>query len=321
MPTTVARASHASPAYIHPPRPSGILSIRLILPQKFPVPFRFSAPLRFPSALRLFPTALALTALLLTPACKPSASSPGSSASSDSPASPAAHYTYTVVATYPHDPEAFTQGLLFLGNGQLLEGTGQPGRSSLRRVDLATGNVLKRVNLPAPYFGEGIAVIRDRIYQLTWQHQKGFIYDLATLSPIRDFAYTGEGWGLTTDGHSLILSDGTATIRFINPETFAVTRSINVTLDGRPIPQLNELEFIDGEIYANIWQTHTIVRIDPATGRVTGVIDLTGILPVSERTPQTDVLNGIAYDPATKRLFVTGKNWPHLFEIKLLPKS
>ncbi len=286
-------------------RPSEILSILLILSKKLP------------ASLRIFPSALLLAAaLLLTPACKPTASSPAST-----PASPAAHYTYTVVATYPHDPEAFTQGLLYLNSDTLLEGTGQPGRSSLRRVELTTGNVLKRVNLPAPYFGEGIAVLGDRIYQLTWQHQKGFIYDLTSFAPLGNFAYTGEGWGLTTDGHSLILSDGTATIRFLHPETFAVARTIDVTLDGRPIPRLNELEFIDGEIVANIWQTHTIVRIDPATGHVTGVIDLTGILPAADRTPTTDVLNGIAYDPATKRLFVTGKNWPRLFEIKLHPKS
>ena len=264
--------------------------------------------------------ALPLTAVIfLNSACKPSASSSDASLLSSAASSPA-HYTYAVVATYPHDPAAFTQGLQYIGNGQLLEGTGQVGKSSLRRVELATGNVVKRVNLPAPYFGEGITVLGDRVYQLTWQHQKGFIYDLATLSPIRDFAYTGEGWGLTTDGRSLILSDGTATIRFLNPETFSVSRTIDVTLDGRPIPRLNELEFIDGEIVANIWQTHSIVRINPSTGHVTAVIDLTGILPAADRTPDTDVLNGIAYDPATKRLFVTGKNWPRLFEIKLQPK-
>jgi glutamine cyclotransferase len=284
-----------------PAAPSGILFILLILSKK----------------LRPFPAAIVFALLLiaLTPACKPSASSASAAAS------PAAHYTYTVVNSYPHDPAAFTQGLQYIGNGIILEGTGQPGKSSLRRVDLTTGNILKRVNLPAPYFGEGITVLGDRIYQLTWQHQKGFIYDLATLSPIRDFAYTGEGWGLTTDGHSLILSDGTATIRFLNPETFAVTRTIDVTLDGRPIPKLNELEFIEGEIVANIWQTHSIVRINPTTGHVTATIDLTGILPAADRTPDTDVLNGIAYDPTQKRLFVTGKNWPRLFEIKLVPRS
>lgn len=231
-----------------------------------------------------------------------------------------AEYTYEVVNAWPHDPQAFTQGLVYL-DGQLLESTGLNGRSSLRRVELETGRVLKKVNLPSEYFGEGLAVLRDRIYQLTWQHQRGFVYDLATLSPLREFTYSGEGWGLTTDGRALILSDGSPTLRFLDPETSQVLHTLTVTIDGRPLPQLNELEFIDGEIFANIWQTHTIVRIDPATGRVTGTIDLTGILPAQERHRDTDVLNGIAYDPATKRLFVTGKNWPRLFEIKLLPKT
>ena len=230
-----------------------------------------------------------------------------------------AEYSYQVINAWPHDPQAFTQGLVYL-DGQLLESTGLNGRSSLRRVELETGRVIKKVNLPAQYFGEGLAVLRDRIYQLTWQHQKGFVYDLTTLSPLREFTYTGEGWGLTTDGTSLILSDGTATLRFLDPETARVTRTLDVTLAGRPLPQLNELEFIDGEIVANIWQTSTIARIDPTTGRVVGMIDLAGILPASERRSDTDVLNGIAYDPATKRLFVTGKNWPRLFEIKLQPK-
>jgi len=229
-------------------------------------------------------------------------------------------YTYTVVNSWPHDPQAFTQGLLYLDAGVLLETTGLNGHSSLRKVELETGRVLKQVNLPSRYFGEGMTVIGQRIFQLTWKSQKGFVYDLATLAPLREFTYTGEGWGLATDGHSLILSDGTATIRFLDPDTFAVTRTINVTIDGRPLPKLNELEFINGEIVANIWQTPSIVRIDPATGRVTSTIDLTGLLPVSERRPDTDVLNGIAYDATTKRLFVTGKNWPRLFEIKLLPK-
>jgi glutamine cyclotransferase len=231
-----------------------------------------------------------------------------------------AEYSYRVINAWPHDPQAFTQGLVYL-DGQLLESTGFNGRSSLRRVELETGRVLKKVSLPAEYFGEGMTVLRDRVYQLTWQHQKGFVYDLATLSPLREFTYTGEGWGLTTDGRALILSDGTPTLRFLDPETSQVLRTLAVTIDGRPLPQLNELEFVDGEIFANIWQTHTIVRIDPSTGRVTGTIDLTGILPAAERHRDTDVLNGIAYDPAKKRLFVTGKNWPRLFEIKLQPKS
>jgi glutaminyl-peptide cyclotransferase len=256
-------------------------------------------------------SALVVLLLLGQPGCKKT-SSPSESGHVE--------YTYTVVNTWPHDPQAFTQGLQYIGDGQLLEGTGLPGRSSLRRVELETGNVLKRVNLPAPYFGEGITVLGDRIYQLTWQHQKGFVYDLATLSPLREFTYSGEGWGLTTDGQALILSDGTPRLRFLDPETFAVIRTLDATLNGRPLPKLNELEFIDGEIYANIWQTHSIVRIDPTTGRVTGVIDLTGILPAAERRPDTDVLNGIAYDPSSRHLFVTGKNWPKLFEVKLQPK-
>ncbi|MGC4073123.1 MAG: glutaminyl-peptide cyclotransferase [Nibricoccus sp.] len=284
---------------------SAILYIRLILSKKLHAP------------LRLLSSVIALAAVLLAPACKKNSAGASGSATS----SGHAEYTYTIVNSYPHDTQAFTQGLQYLGNDILLEGTGQPGRSSLRRVELTTGNVLKRVNLPSPYFGEGVTVFKDRVYQLTWQHQKGFVYDLATFAPLREFTYTGEGWGLTTDGRSLILSDGTATIRFLDPETFAVTRTIKVVIDGRPLPQLNELEFIEGEIYANIWQTHSIVRIDPSNGRVTGVIDLTGILPASQRTSDTDVLNGIAYDAATKRLFVTGKNWPRLFEIKLIRKG
>jgi glutamine cyclotransferase len=264
---------------------------------------------------RLLSQILLIALYSLLTACDKPAAAPSSGSPSPT------QYTYIVVNSYPHDPEAFTQGLVSLGDNLLLEGTGQPGRSSLRRVELTTGNILKRVNLPAPYFGEGIAVLGDRLYQLTWQHQKGFVYDLTSFAPLREFTYTGEGWGLTTDGHSLILSDGTAAIRFLNPETFTVTRTIDVSLDGRPIPRLNELEFIEGEIVANIWRTHSIVRIDPSTGHVTAVIDLTGILPAADRRADTDVLNGIAYDPATKRLFVTGKNWPRLFEIKLLPKS
>jgi glutaminyl-peptide cyclotransferase len=273
------------------------------------------------SATRLFLTRYVMRALscaILTavlfaqPACRKNAASSPSASSH-------ATYSYEIVNAWPHDPQAFTQGLVYL-DGQLLESTGLNGRSSLRRIELATGRVLKKINLPAEYFGEGMTILRDRIYQLTWQHQKGFVYDLATLSPVREFTYTGEGWGLTTDGSALILSDGTPTLRFLDPETSAVLRTVSVTIDGRPLPQLNELEFVDGEIFANIWQTHTIVRIDPATGRVTGTIDLTGILPPQERRPDTDVLNGIAYDPATKRLFVTGKNWPRLFEVKLRRK-
>ncbi len=249
-----------------------------------------------------------------------SASTSSSAASTaTTPAAPVS-YTYEVVHSYPHDPGAFTQGLIFL-NGEWIESTGLNGKSSLRRVEFATGLVSRIIRVPSEYFAEGMTVIGNKVYQLTWQHQKGFVYDLATFNLEREFAYTGEGWGLTTDGKSLILSDGTNQIRFLDPATFAVTRTISVTRDGQPVRLLNELEYIRGEIYANIWQSQSIARIDPATGRLLGLIDLYGLLPDSERTPDTDVLNGIAYDAATDRLFVTGKRWPKIYEIKLRPKS
>jgi glutamine cyclotransferase len=230
-------------------------------------------------------------------------------------------YSYRVVKTYPHDPAAFTQGLVFL-KGVLLEGTGLYGQSSLRRVELPTGHVTQQVSLPSPIFGEGIAVLGAKIYQLSWQNHKGFVYDLQTFALEREFAYEGEGWGLTTDGQSLILSDGTESIRFLDPTTFAVTRTIRVLNQGTPIKNLNELEFIKGEIFANIWQSNWIARIDPADGRLKGVINLSHLLKPEEIQPETDVLNGIAYDPDGDRLFVTGKRWPKLFEIQLTePKA
>lgn len=233
-------------------------------------------------------------------------------------AAPVPTFTYTVVHTYPHDPDAFTQGLVCL-DGQLLESTGLNGQSSLRRVDLATGRVLQQIRIPAHYFAEGMTVLGGKIYQLTWQSRKGFVYDLASFALEKEFAYAGEGWGLTTDGRSLILSDGTDQLRFLDPATLTVTRTVAVTRDGQPLRLLNELEFIRGEVYANIWQSHTVARIDPATGRVRGVIDFSGLLPAADRTPTTDVLNGIAYDAAADRLFVTGKHWPKLFEVRLTP--
>lgn len=231
-----------------------------------------------------------------------------------------AQYTYEVVKAWPHDVKAFTQGLLFY-KGSVLESTGQYGESSLREVELETGKVRKQIGVPAMYFAEGLAVIGDRAYQLTWQHRKGFVYDADTFQLQKEFSYEGEGWGLTSDGTSLILSDGTARIRFLDPKTFLVTRSIEVTRDGQPVPQLNELEFIHGEIFANVWQTDLVVRIDPATGVVRGVVDFSGLLPQAERRPTTDVLNGIAYDAARDRLIVTGKNWPHMYEVRLRVKK
>jgi glutaminyl-peptide cyclotransferase len=225
---------------------------------------------------------------------------------------------YRVVHVYPHDPTAFTQGLVFR-DGVLYEGTGLNGRSSIRKVKLETGEVLQSRALGAEHFGEGIAVWKSRIVQLTWRSQVGFVYDLATFTPQRSFQYTGEGWGLTHDGSRLIESDGSAVLRFWNPDTFAEERRLTVT-DGAPVERLNELEYVRGEIYANVWQTNRLARIDPVTGRVKRWIDLTGLLPAADRHAEVDVLNGIAYDAVRRRLFVTGKLWPKLFEIEIVPK-
>jgi glutamine cyclotransferase len=232
--------------------------------------------------------------------------------------SPIPQYTYEVVHTYPHDRGAFTQGLLYL-DGVLYESTGLNGESSLRKVDLETGKVLKQISIPAQYFAEGLAFKDDKLFQLTWQNHECFVYDLATFEQKKDFTYPTEGWGLTTDDSQLIMSDGSAQIYFLDPNTFEVKRTINVHTGAQLVPQLNELEFIKGEIFANIWTTPYIVRINPADGQVVGVIDLTGILPTEDRQG-TDVLNGIAYDEAGGRLFVTGKHWPKLFEIRLKRK-
>ncbi len=229
-----------------------------------------------------------------------------------------AQWTYQIVKAYPHDREAFTQGLEYR-NGFLYEGTGLHGRSSLRKVKLETGVVLQKLTLPAQYFGEGISVVGDRIVQLTWQGEVGFVWGLHDFKLQNKFTYRGEGWGLTTDGKNLYFSDGTDEIRVLDGKTLTETRRIRVRENGRPVKELNELEWVEGEILANVWQTDRIVKISPLDGRVTGSIDLAGILPWHERAG-TDVLNGIAYDAAGKRLFVTGKLWPKLFEIKLVKK-
>ena len=220
-----------------------------------------------------------------------------------------------VVNTWPHDRGAFTEGLIYL-DGVLLESTGLNGRSSLRRVELKTGRVLQQVAVPSEYFAEGLTALHGKLYHLTWKNHKGFVYDLDTFRLEKVFSYDGEGWGLTTDGQSLILSDGTDQIRFLDPATSQVQRSIHVSDHGRPIKRLNELEYVRGEILANIWQTDFIARIDPASGRVLGLIDLRGLLPPGDRDGTADVLNGIAYDAAGDRLFVTGKLWPKLFEVR-----
>jgi glutamine cyclotransferase len=225
-------------------------------------------------------------------------------------------YGYEVVNTWPHDSSSFTQGLVF-HDGTFLESAGQYGKSSLRRVELKTGKVLRETPVPPQFFAEGMTLFRGKIYQLTWQHRKGFIYDPSSFQKLGEFPYDGDGWGLTHDGDSLILSDGTSQLRFIDPESFRVRRTINVLFRGQPVRELNELEYVKGEIYANIWHQERIARIDPQTGKVLGWIDLTGIISRSELTDEEAVLNGIAYDEATDRLFVTGKLWPKIFEIRL----
>ena len=227
--------------------------------------------------------------------------------------------TYEVIQTYPHDPQAFTQGLI-IHEGFFYESTGLYGQSSLRKVEIDTGEVLKQSDLPSEYFGEGLTIWEDALIQLTWRENVGFVYDLQNFLLIFEFNYATEGWGLTHDGSRLIQSDGTATLSFLDPETYQVIETIAVTDQGAEVDQLNELEYIQGEVYANIWQTDKIVRIDPQTGTIRGWIDLAGILPEDSITPSTNVLNGIAYDAETNRLFVTGKNWPSLFEIRLVPK-
>ena len=229
-------------------------------------------------------------------------------------------YGYEIVHTYHHDPLAFTQGLLYM-DGVLYEGTGLEEQSSIRKVKLETGEVLQKRDVPGQYFGEGIVVWKDRILELTWKAEKGLIYDLQSFQPKGEFPYPGEGWGLTTDGKRIIMSDGTADIRFWDPETLKETGRITVTDEGRPVPELNELEWVKGEIFANVWQTDRIARIDPKSGKVTGWIELKGLLAPQDYNDLTDVLNGIAYDAKGDRLFVTGKRWPKLFEIKLVKKQ
>jgi len=225
--------------------------------------------------------------------------------------------TYEVLNIFPHDPQAFTQGLVY-HEGYLYESTGLYGGSSLRKVELETGEVLRKVDLSEAYFAEGLALYEDRLFQLTWREGTGFIYGLEDFSLIDQFVYQTEGWGLTHDGERLIMSDGTNNLYFLDPNTLQITKTLEVTFMGEEIVRLNELEYIRGEIYANIWQTDYIVRIDPTTGDVLGWIDLGGILPEDLRGG-TDVLNGIAYDQEGDRLFVTGKFWPQLYEIQLIP--
>ncbi|MGN2242874.1 glutaminyl-peptide cyclotransferase [Frateuria sp. GZRR33] len=236
-------------------------------------------------------------------------------------ASPIPVQGYAVVHAFPHDPSAYTEGL-FYRDGYLYEATGTVGASSVRKVELASGKVLQQTPTPWPDYGEGIVAWKDRLIQLTWQDHEGFLYDLATLAPRAKFGYPGEGWSLTTDGTHLLMSDGTPTIRILDPDTLQQVGQIDVTAEGKPLANLNELEWVKGELYANVWLTDRIARIDPATGRVVGWIDLAGLVPAPGKLvdPVNDVLNGIAYDAAHDRLFVTGKRWPRVYEIRLVPQ-
>jgi glutaminyl-peptide cyclotransferase len=261
-------------------------------------------------------TAIFAMLLALLPQPLPSAQrAPGRRSTSGVERTPV--YTYKVVNIFPHDPQAYTQGLVF-HDGFLYEGTGLNGQSSLRKVRLETGEVVQKINLAPEYFGEGIALIGDEIVQLTWKAHKGFVYRAGDFHLLREFSYPGEGWGLTSHGNEVFMSDGSAELRVLDGKTLREKRRIKVHQGDHPVVELNELEFVEGEIFANVWQTDRIARISPGTGKVLGWIDLQGLLnPMYHRTPDS-VLNGIAYDPATKRLFVTGKLWPNLFEIKLV---
>ena len=259
---------------------------------------------------------LLLTAFFAAAACSPS-TGPATTKITTPPATPA--YSYEVVATYPHDPAAFTQGLL-IQDGQLWESTGQEGTSWVRKVDLTTGAVQQQADIDPQYFGEGMVVWDDRIITLTWRHQKGFILDKETLAKEGEWTYQGEGWGLTRDDKQIYMSDGTHQIRKLDPNTLQETGRIDVTMNGQPVAKLNELEFVKGEIWANVFETDRIVRIDPATGKVTGVLLLKNLLTPAERQ-KTDVLNGIAWDQASDKIYVTGKLWPKLFEIKVKDPS
>lgn len=290
---------------------------------------------------------LLFISLGLSMACGPTANNAKPNANNSStnktPQAPVPVYGYEVVKAYPHDEKAFTQGLIF-HNGFFYESTGQEGRSTVRKVEIATGKVLQKWDLPREDFGEGITLLSDKIYMLTWRGGVGRVFDVNDLKLIKEFSYLGEGWGITTDGTDLIISQGTHVLKVINPETFATVRTIPVMReDGRPLMQLNELEFVKGEIWANIWHSEKsdilgkpnyIARIDPATGKLTGWIDLAGISPDDQLKPGEiddpydpkskgeNTLNGIAYDAAGDRLFVTGKNWKKLYEIKITgPKA
>lgn len=257
-------------------------------------------------------------ALLLLGACQAAPSQPQTSTAATL-GQQAQRYGYRVVNTYPHDPTAFTQGLFWL-DGHLYESTGQVGESNLRRVNLEDGRVLQRMDMPRNVFGEGSTPWGDQIISITWQDGIGYRWDRRTFQQVGTWRYEGEGWGLANNGREIIMSNGSDRLKFLDPTTLREVRSVRVTYNGQPLPKLNELEYIKGEIWANVWESAQIARIDPATGNVTGMIDLSGLVR-ENRGGGADVLNGIAYDAERDRIFVTGKYWPRLYEIALVPAN
>lgn len=236
-------------------------------------------------------------------------------------------FTFETVNTFPHDPDAFTQGLSFY-NGVLYESTGQEGDSTLRKVNLQTGKIIQKYDLPDEVFAEGMTILANKIYQFSWRNRMGWVYNVDDLKLIREFRYAGEGWGMTNDGTNIFISDGTHVIRVVDPETFKTIRTIAINDDsGRPLMKLNELEYVKGEIWSNVWHSEEIgkpnhiARIDPESGKLLGWIDLQGISPDDVKRDSENTLNGIAYDAESDRIFVTGKNWKKLFEIKVKPRD
>lgn len=264
---------------------------------------RICVPLRSSAAVLMTALSMAVTGLF-------------AASSAAEQGNPVEQLRVQVLKTYSHDRSAFTQGLL-LHQGALYESTGQVGQSSLRQVEVETGRVIRKIEVPRPYFAEGLALVGDRLIQLTWQHGRAFVYDRRTFQKQSEFTYQGEGWGLCHDGKSLVMSDGSANLTYRRPSDFTVVKTVRVTMDGRPLPQLNELECVDGTVYANVWQTETIVRIDPASGRVTQRVNAANLLSPIERQG-VDVLNGITYDPADRTFLITGKYWPKLFRVKFV---
>lgn len=298
----------------------------------------YSFTIRYPLSIKLMRLYLFIFIVSMTMACnkpavnnksvnnKPANTVNNNAAANNTDTAKIPEYSYEIVKTYNHDPQAFTQGLVVY-NGFFYEGTGgkngDPFFSSIRKVDIETGKVLQKFDLSRDYFGEGITIFNDKLYEITWQEKTAFVYDVKDFKLLKELHYSGEGWGLTHDGTNLIMSDGTHVIRFLNPETFETVRTITILDEKRkPVLEINELEYVKGEIWANIWQKGEILRIDPATGKILGKIDFQKLMDDTlDKSPDADVLNGIAYDEKTDRIFITGKKWSKLYEVRIVPKG